>query len=702
VELFRQTIERNLLANLDPAELGLRFEPVREQALKAAEQSQDFGGLFIGFSFFLIAAALILMALLFQFGLEQRVTEIGTLLALGFTPKQVRRLFLGEGVALATAGGLIGLIGGVGYAWLMIRGLTTIWRDAIASSALGFHVTGHSLVIGAVASVAVSAAVIGFALRKQARRPARELLAGEVTDQSASNGGRNASGFPEKIRQAEDPQASFSTMWKRVSRPLANAGTIAWGALGIAAATVGWALASGETANAEVFFSAGSLLLISGIAFAALVFNRVERTERRFTVAVLGLRGCTRRRNRSLAVVGLLACGSFLIMAIGAFKLDANADAWKRSSGTGGFALMGESTMPVLKDLNTREGREFFGLDEQTLANVRVVPMRVRDGDEASCLNLNRAQKPRLLGVKPELLAQRGAFTFAKVAQPSRLNATDAGGTSVLRSPWMLLERGRAPADPQVKAEIRDAVEGVPTNEVAAIGDLSSILWAMGKKVGDTIEYVDERGQAFKVRIVGAVANSILQGSLLVDEAELVRRFPGEAGYRMFLVDAPSNRVSEVSAELSRALQNVGLELTPATRRLAQFNAVQNTYLNTFQVLGGLGLVLGTAGLGVVVLRNVLERRNEFGVLQAVGWRRRRLQRLVLGEHGVLLLLGLVVGMLAALVAVLPPLLSPAQELPVRSLLLTLGAVVSVGLLATWVATRAALRGQLLDALRNE
>jgi len=119
---------------------------------------------------------------------------------------------------------------------------------------------------------------------------------------------------------------------------------------------------------------------------------------------------------------------------------------------------------------------------------------------------------------------------------------------------------------------------------------------------------VDERGRGFKVRLVGAVANSILQGSLLIDEAEFTRRFPGESGYRMFLLDAPSNSVAKVSATLSRALEDAGLELTPAARRLNEFNAVQNTYLGTFQVLGGLGLLLGSAGLGVVVLRNVLER----------------------------------------------------------------------------------------------
>ncbi len=83
-------------------------------------------------------------------------------------------------------------------------------------------------------------------------------------------------------------------------------------------------------------------------------------------------------------------------------------------------------------------------------------------------------------------------------------------------------------------------------------------------------------------------------------------------------------------------MQDVGLELTPAVEKLKAFNAVQNTYLGTFQVLGGLGLLLGSAGLGVVVLRNVLERRGELGLLLAVGFRRRALQVLVLSEHGAL------------------------------------------------------------------
>jgi len=358
--------------------------------------------------------------------------------------------------------------------------------------------------------------------------------------------------------------------------------------------------------------------------------------------------------------------------------LDANSDATKRASGTGGFALIGEATMPVVQDLNTRAGREFFGLSAEELAGVNVVPLRVRAGDEASCLNLNRAQKPRLLGVKPELLA--GRFTFGSVSKG--LDPRDG---------WELLRRAAHASNPSYSSD-----------EIPAIGDANSIQWALGKKVGDTIDYVDEQGRAFKVRLVGAVANSILQGSLLIDEAEFVKRFPGESGYRMFLFDAPPSSVSRVSASLSRAMQDMGMELTTMAERLNSFNAVQNTYLGTFQILGGLGLLLGSAGLGVVVLRNVLERRGELGLLMAVGFRRRALQRLVLSEHGALLGLGLSIGIIAASVAVLPAVLSPGTQLPYVSLALTLAAVLVNGLFWTWLATGYALRGDLLAALRNE
>jgi hypothetical protein len=384
------------------------------------------------------------------------------------------------------------------------------------------------------------------------------------------------------------------------------------------------------------------------------------------------VRSLTRRPKRSLSTAGLLACGSFLIVSIGVFRLDAVRDADRRSSGTGGFALVGETTHPVIHDLNSGSGREFYALDTNRVAGMAVAPFRVRDGDEASCLNLNRAQTPRLLGVRPEVLQERGAFTFAQVAQGRSRN-----------QPWLLLRR--QPGD-----------EAVP-----AIGDQASIAWALGRKVGDVLFFTDQRGRPFKVRLVGALANSILQGNLIIAEDEFTARFPSVTGYRFFLLDAPPGAVKSITAEMERALKDLGIELTPAARRLAALSAVQNTYLGTFQALGGLGLILGSAGLGAVVLRNVLERRGELALLLAVGFRRRELKQLVFREHSLLLLGGLGIGLVAAVFAVLPSVLSPGARIPFGWLAFTLAATLGNGALWAWLATVLALRGDLLSALRN-
>ena len=649
----REKLGGEILKALDPASVGLSFQPVREQALAASSQALDFGQLFIGFSLFLIVAALLLMALLFQFGLEQRATEVGTLLALGFRPGQVRRLLLWEGVALALVGGIIGAAGGVLYAKAMLRGLATVWRGAVGATALHYHATAGTLVMGTLTSALVAALAIWLALRRAARRPARELL---------------AEGAEERNWKMDDAGRKRS----RGGWLAAIAGILALGLVGAAV----W---RHDTSSSETFFSAGTLLLIAGLGFCAAWLGALGRMEPgQLTVGGLGLRSSARRRKRSLATIALLACGAFLIVAVGAFRLDANTDAGKRASGTGGFALVGESTLPVTYDLNRQAGRDFYGLNFPEMKDVSVVAFRVKDGDEASCLNLNRAQKPRLLGVDPEGLRKRGAFTFANVMK----GLPAEKGWSLLNSD------GNKTASDEA--------------EVPAIGDENSIAWAMGKKVGDTVDYTDERGRTFKLRLVAALANSVLQGNLIISEAEFVKRFPGGSGYRMFLLDAPSNEAAKVSAGMTRALQDAGLELTPAARRLNEFNAVQNTYLSTFQVLGGLGLLLGSAGLGVVVLRNVQERRGELALLLAVGFRRRALQRLVLSEHAALLLVGLGVGMAAAAVGVLPALLAPGGQIPYWSLALTLGAVLLNGMAWTWLATRFALRGRLLDALRNE
>ncbi len=549
--------------------------PVREQALRASAESQDFGQLFIGFSFFLIVAALLLTAMLFVFNLEQRRNEAGLLRALGFPPRLVRRLALAEGGALALLGTFVGVVAGVVYTKLTLFGLRTIWRGAVGAMSFEYHAEPATLAMGVGLSLVAALGAMWWAQRRQMKRAPVELM------------------MPSSTRH------HHFGLW-----------------ICFAASVPAAALLSLK--NAGAFFGAGACLLVAGVGFGEWLLRRLGNG------ASLGLRNAARSVGRSVTTVAVLASGVFLLVAVNAFYQDPH----QNEPGTGGFAWYAETTAPVYELLPG------------------AVALRVREGDDASCLNLNRAQQPRLLGMKPEELANRGAF----------------GGK------WDLLNQSG--------------------DAVPAIGDEATVKWALGKKLGDTLTHTDEHGRTFQLRIVGVLANSILQGSLVISERNFIEKFPSASGYRVFLMDA-------VPEGLARTLEDKGFEVVPAWRRLAEFSAVENTYLGIFQALGGLGLLLGSVGLAIVVLRNVMERRSELALLQAVGFERRALQWLVLSEHWLLVLLGVGLGMGAALVAVWP---QRAHGVPV----VTLALLAAGGLSWCWLAARAALRGELLKALRNE
>mgnify|MGYP003323390000 FL=1 len=167
-------------------------------------------------------------------------------------------------------------------------------------------------------------------------------------------------------------------------------------------------------------------------------------------------------------------------------------------------------------------------------------------------------------------------------------------------------------------------------------------------------------------------------------------------------IDAPPERTGDVAAALEVRLSDYGLDVVSTGERLAAFHRVENTYLATFQTLGGLGLVLGTFGLGAVLLRNVLERRRELALLRAVGFNAGHLSLLVVAENAFLLLSGLFAGTACALVAIAPAWLSQGGGLRVSSLAVLLLLVVVSGFTASLLATLAAVRSPLLQALRTE
>ncbi len=646
-------LERELRARLDPAGFGLRVEDLRARALAASRGTTDFAGLFLGLSFFLLVAALLLIGLLLRLGVERRAPSLGLLLAVGWPARRVGRLLLAEQLVVAGLGSLGGLMLGRGYAWLLLTGLRSWWADALPGPALTLHDVPRAYLIGAAAGFIVSALTIGLTLRGLRGWSVRGLLAGVAADPPRAGTGRRRLRTPPRVLTAGGVAGAlivvFGTLWQP-SAPL-------------------------------VFFVGGvGLLLWSLVSVRSALHGRRAATDLRSGwrgIAQLGLRNARRRPGRSLLTVALVATATFVITSLQALRLPPPADPADRASGTGGFALLVETTVPLVPPLHTPAAQELLGLAEQTralLARAAVFGLRVRPGDDASCLSPYAPQQPTLLGVGDDLI-ERGGFTFA-----ASLAQTDAERAN----PWLLLRR------PQ------------PDGAIPALADEAAARWQMHRDLGEELELIDDRGRAIRMRLVGLLRGSVLQGAVLIGERDFTRMFPTRAGRAQFLIAAPPAEAAALAAALPRELADAGATVTPTRARLAELNAVQNTYLATFQALGGLGLLLGTLGLAAVQVRHVWERRGELALLRTVGWSHGRLAVLLLVEHGALLAGGLACGFVSATLVAVPHVLLRGVAVPWLSLAGLCGGVLAAGVLTGAAVLAVTLRAPLVPALRRE
>ncbi len=657
-------LETAIRKRLDPASLRLFGKDVRTPALAAAEQGYDFGQLFIGFSFFLIIAAMLLTALMFAFCIEQRTPQIGTLLALGWTHGQVRRLLLGEAAGLAVVGGVLGWPLGLLYTRTMLWALANLWQGATALPSLQYHAQPLSQAVGVTAGLLTALLSMGWVLSHQGRQSVRQLLAARY---------------------------GFETASRKSKVPL----FIGWILATASAVMLGMARSSQH--QAPVFFGSGSLLLLALIFLGWFQFSpRRPARSGELSVTRLGLTNAVRRRGRSLATVSMLACGTFLLIAVNAFRHGPHE---APQSATLGFEIFAQSSLPVHHDLNTPAGGDQYGLSEENLRGVRIVQARLKEGDEASCLNLNRPQNPPLLGVDPAKMPDEVWKLLIEKPHPLPLPK----GEGSLQPHPLPLSKGEGSLQPHpLPLSNGPGPEGEESDVIPALVDASVAQWVLHVKVGDTIEYTDDRGRPFAVKIAATLPKSILQGFLVINEEHFKQKFPAESGYRVLLVDAPAERAQSIRQVLNRALADVGITSMATADRLAMFNAVENTYLSIFGVLGGLGVLVGCVGVGLVVLRNALERRGELAVMAAMGFSSGAIRRLLIVEHAGLVLMGVLCGLIPALIAVSPAVTTLERGFPYQILCWTLAAILLSALLWVLIAAALAVQGRLIASLRSE
>lgn len=649
-DLSRDQLEQSFLANVDPLSLGWRMANVRAQALAGAQGTLDFGMLFLSFSFFIVIAALLLTALLFALTMQQRTSELGLLSAIGLPPTTIHRLVLAEATWLALIGSAVALPVGIGFAELNLLAMATIWQDVVLATPISLHIPWQMSLTGACVVFIISIISVWLITRRMLKLPAAQALRG-------SQG--------QTTRQTSRPL--LSKLWKSIGILICLLGS---------AVLMMTADPSQAMAAAGAFFGAGALILVVGLLAVPLLTgagandNKHHSTSHKFTRLSLTIRGLYRQPMRSMTSIALLAIGTFMIGGVASFQKPSTIDPRVTSSGTGGFTLWLQSSVATPYDLGDAQQRAELALGSVDWSGIDVATMRIREGDEASCLNLNMPQVPRVIGLNPAEFTGRFRFT------DSTFHWSDLSPQVLKESP--------------------------PTRQVQAVVDENTLMWVLKKQVGDSVTLLDDADQPIELKIVAAIEPGILQGAIYIHEQAFAELFPEVTGYRGFLIDTPADRHEQVVQSLNFALDDLGFVITPTQKRLAQLNAVENTYIAILQALGGIGLLLGAVGLGLVAARNLLERRSELALMQAVGFTRRKIIQLVFTEHALLAVFGILVGSVSAGVAVLASMQMPGRDWPITLLLSLLALMLLLALASVYLATRWALSGNMTQNLRNE
>jgi putative ABC transport system permease protein len=153
------------------------------------------------------------------------------------------------------------------------------------------------------------------------------------------------------------------------------------------------------------------------------------------------------------------------------------------------------------------------------------------------------------------------------------------------------------------------------------------------------------------VTVVGILSSRIPANILtgVYVNADTYRRLYGEPDYRDWYLRLDDGIDSEAAAkDIKAALVTHGVEATSIDEMIDEMLATSRGFIRILQAFMSLGLLVGIASLGVIALRSVVERRQQIGMLRAIGYQRGTVALSFVLESGFVAMMGIVSGVVGA------------------------------------------------------
>src|SRR5438132_19183 len=163
---------------------------------------------------------------------------------------------------------------------------------------------------------------------------------------------------------------------------------------------------------------------------------------------------------------------------------------------------------------------------------------------------------------------------------------------------------------------------------------------------GDSIRAFDAAGRVVNLTVVGVLEQALQFTSGVFVDPDVVRAvFPAQERYTAYFFQMdPTADVGAFRADLERVFFPYGLQTIDIREEIGRAFDASQQVLTLMEAYLGIGLLVGIAGLAVITLRAVVERRTQIGALRAIGFTRRMVLFVFLLEIALIAVLGVGIG----------------------------------------------------------